>query len=658
VSAQDTSASIRRTLATIDSGSLVNVWREHGIRTDDLVPDSRGTIGRPSVGDSLTLDGLTRGELSVLGNPEEGGVVQGEVIGSGGMGVVREGTQLVLRRSVAVKQVHPDASPARELRLAAFLREAWVSANLEHPNIIPVHTLCSDHGDPLLVMKRVEGVSWRTLLDQPELAPAYGVDPRDPLTSHLRVLVRVCRAVHFAHTRGVLHLDLKPDNVMVGRHGEVYLLDWGLAAGFRDGAASFLPRTRDLHAVVGTPGYLSPEQAAGLGSVFGPETDVFLLGALLHRVVTGVMPYHGTTLMEALGQAFACAPREYGADVPKELADILQRAMARSIDERYATVTDFRLALEHFLEHRDVNGLLDESFTRLDVLAQDLSRAEPQPRDASALRRLENECRFGLEEALGRWPDNTRAQEGIHELARLSVRRALRAGDWRAAAAALERLPAPDSDLLDQVATARDHAQSMARERAILEDLGSHEDMLRFADVRSKVCAFISIGWSVWFFAVGATIRAGTVPLTYAALLTNAVLTCVIYGGIVFGVRKTLHSTQIDRRVIWLLAVCFLDAGIVWLFAMFLELPPLHAVALSSSVYVFFFVATATVIDRRLAWIAPVLAPVALLPFLDVERVFEWQGAYVLLGGITLSLIWRRDARSARERQALDRRGA
>ena len=110
MSAQDTSASIRRTLATIDSGSLVNVWREHGIRTDDLVPDSRGTIGRPSVGDSLTLDGLTRGELSVLGNPEEGGVVQGEVIGSGGMGVVREGTQLVLRRSVAVKQVHPDAS--------------------------------------------------------------------------------------------------------------------------------------------------------------------------------------------------------------------------------------------------------------------------------------------------------------------------------------------------------------------------------------------------------------------------------------------------------------------------------------------------------------------------------------------------------------------
>ncbi|MCB9661627.1 MAG: protein kinase [Polyangiales bacterium] len=652
MSARETSANIRATLASLDTGTLVKAWRAHGIKPEDLVPDERGTVGRPSLDTSLTHDALRSGELDALGDPDEGGVVQGAVIGSGGMGVVREGTQVVLRRAVAVKQVHPDASPERELRLAAFLREAWVSANLEHPNIIPVHALCSDRGDPLLVMKRVDGVSLRALLEDPELLQAYGGDPRDPLLFHLRVLTRVCRAVHFAHSQGVLHLDLKPDNVMVGRHGEVYLLDWGLATGFRADSAPFLPLARDVETVVGTPGYLSPEQAAGLGSVFAPETDIFLLGATLHRVVTGVAPNRGDTLVDTLQQAYECAPRAYAGSVPRELQAILQRAMARSLDERYGSAEELRLALEHFIEHRDVNDLLDESLRRLALLTDDLPRPASDAESQHAMRRVENECRFGLDEALLRWPENPRAREAQHALARVSVRRALRAGDWRAAAAALERLPVPDMDLLDQVEAARDQEQAMARERAMLEDLGSHEDMLRYANVRSNVAAFVAVGWGIWFFVVGAVVRSGAFPLTYTALLTNVGLTWLIYGGVIWTVRRTLHATQIDRRVVWLLAVCFVGAGIVWLFAMLLGLPPMHAVALSSSVYVFFFIATATVIDRRLAFVAPLLAPAAMLPFVDVAHVFEWQGAYVLLGGNALSLIWRRDARLARAGQA------
>ena len=120
-----------------------------------------------------------------------------------------------MKRSLAH---NPDGGPSPFL---AFLREAWITANLEHPNIIPVHTLASVRGDPRLVLKLVEGVAWRDLLEDDALAADHGM--RDRLAFHLDILGRVCRAVHFAHTRGIVHLDLKPANVMVGRHGEVYL---------------------------------------------------------------------------------------------------------------------------------------------------------------------------------------------------------------------------------------------------------------------------------------------------------------------------------------------------------------------------------------------------------------------------------------------------
>ncbi len=229
-----------------------------------------------------------------LGDPDEGGVISGDVLGAGGMGVVHAGIQTALQRQVAVKRtLHREAGAGDEAFLA-FLREAWISAKLEHPNIIPVHALCSDRGDPQLVMKRVEGVAWRALLDDDALASEHGM--RDRLAFHLAILGRVCRAVHFAHSRGIVHLDLKPDNVMVGRHGEVYLLDWGVAASFHEDADPWVPRTVDIRTVMGTPAYLSPEQAAALGGLIGPRTDVFLLGALIHRIVMGRPPHRGETM--------------------------------------------------------------------------------------------------------------------------------------------------------------------------------------------------------------------------------------------------------------------------------------------------------------------------------------------------------------------------
>lgn len=638
--------------ATVGADTLADVWRAQGVRAEDLRPDASGTLGRPTADVTLTVAAAPDVELASLGNAEEGGVVLGEVIGTGGMGVVRAGTQVTLGREVAVKQVHAEPAPGRPGRLAAFLREAWVSASLEHPNIVPVHALCSERGEPVLLMKRVEGVAWRSLLDDPALASTYGLDPRDPLAFHLGVFLRVCHALHFAHTRGVVHLDLKPDNVMVGRHGEVYLVDWGLSASFDADAPRYMARTSDIGSVVGTPGYLAPEQAAGLGVLFGPVTDVFLLGALLHRVVTGAVPYRADTLVAALEAAFVCEPMVYDDDVPLELVSILRRAMARSGEERFQTADDMRVAVEHFVEHRDVNTLLDEAARRLRWLVADLSAPPAERRSAASVRRLENECRFGLEEALARWPGNARALAALTELTRTSVSRALREGDWRAAGAALGRLPEPDRELAARVEQARAAALEAAKERALLEDLGSHQDILRHAELRSKVAAFVAVGWSLWFLGVGWLLRAGHVEVTHAHLLLNALVSGLIYAGVMWRVRGTLMATQIDRRALLLLAVSFAGAGLLWLLSALLAVPPLHAIALSSGVYVFFFVSTSIVVDRRLGWLTLALAPFALLAFLDVAHVLEWQGAYVLVGGLALSLTWRRDAQLARAREA------
>jgi serine/threonine protein kinase len=586
-----------------------------------------------------------------LGDPDEGGVISGDVLGAGGMGVVHAGIQTALQRQVAVKRtLHREAGAGDEAFLA-FLREAWISAKLEHPNIIPVHALCSDRGDPQLVMKRVEGVAWRALLDDDALASEHGM--RDRLAFHLAILGRVCRAVHFAHSRGIVHLDLKPDNVMVGRHGEVYLLDWGVAASFHEDADPWVPRTVDIRTVMGTPAYLSPEQAAALGGLIGPRTDVFLLGALIHRIVMGRPPHRGETMDVVMASAYLWNPPEYGDEVPAELAAVIQKAMARAPDERYGSAEEVRVALAGFLQHRDSSAILDAALARLERLRASLSgEGETRMLDPGIAQRIENECRFGIEEALHTWPDSRRAKAALTDLARLVVERALRAGDWRAAAATMTRLSGGDDALWQRIRALRNEAKDRERERQVLQDLGSNQDILRNARVRAPLAAGISAGWVIWFSAVAWAVRSGQLVLSHSLLALNSAVTLTLYAGVLWKVRDTLLATQIDRRAVLLLAASLGGVTVLWTLCWVMGIAPLHAITLSSGVYMFFFVAVTMAMERRLAWVTVALAPLSLISFFDPAHTLEWQGSAVFLGGTALSLIWRRDARLAAEREA------
>lgn len=283
-----------------------------------------------------------------------------EPIGKGGMGIVRRVHDEDLDRDLAMK-IGLDAPagavrPTDATRLARFLQEARVTAQLDHPGVVPVHELGVDpEGRVYFTMKLVKGRTFAQILD----FVAKGAEGWTRVRA-LGVIQRVCEAMAYAHEKGVLHRDLKPTNVMVGEFGEVYVMDWGLArlaAGVAPPAPDD-PRpaapesptdptdssslTRDGQ-IVGTPAYMSPEQAVGLGGAVGPHSDVYAVGAMLHHLLAGRPPS-------------AREPAAIPRTVPAELAAICEKALSLEWQKRYRDMASMSADLTAFLEGRVVTA--------------------------------------------------------------------------------------------------------------------------------------------------------------------------------------------------------------------------------------------------------------------------------------------------------------
>jgi serine/threonine-protein kinase len=241
-----------------------------------------------------------------VNQPERAGRVhlQGE-IARGGMGVVLRGHDPELGRELAVKVMLP-AHRGNSNLLRRFVSEARLAGQLQHPGIVPIHDVGQlADGRPFFTMKLIQGRTLAELL-------AERPDPVHELPRFLRYFEAVCQAVGYAHSRGVIHRDLKPLNVMVGAFGEVQVMDWGLAKRLEDDSAQSTPPTgspsstplpaalTEAGAVVGTPGYLAPEQARGRPG--DQRTDVFGLGAILCEILTGKPPFQGAALCSLLQQ--------------------------------------------------------------------------------------------------------------------------------------------------------------------------------------------------------------------------------------------------------------------------------------------------------------------------------------------------------------------
>ena len=265
-------------------------------------------------------------------------------LGRGGMSSVRRVYERNLMRRVAMKVLDPRL--AAEPRIVdAFLEEAQITAQLDHPNVVPIHDLGEDaDGTRYFTMKLVTG---HTLADWIEAREDLGAP--ESLQEGLGILLKVCDALSFAHSRSVLHCDLKPANIMVGEYGEVYLMDWGLAQ-LRGKGTLRLAREGKAS---GTPGYMSPEQARGAWSECDERTDVFSLGAVLYHLVTGRAPFSGETVQAALRHAqnneFDPPQLASAHLVPPELSRIVEKALRSAKEERYPNAVELKKDLERFL---------------------------------------------------------------------------------------------------------------------------------------------------------------------------------------------------------------------------------------------------------------------------------------------------------------------
>lgn len=280
------------------------------------------------------------------------------MLGKGGQGVVWRGRDEVLRREVALKQLRRELA-GDDATLAAFLREARLTAMLEHPGIVPLHDLgLSADGFPTLVLRRIEGQSLaETLAQTPSL---------DARLSLVPALLRACQAVAYAHQRHVVHRDLKPQNIMLGPLGETYVLDWGLALVGAAADAPEITAPREGSGVVGTPAYMSPEQALGLPA--DERSDVWGLGACLYQLLTGHPPIGGGSVQSAMGHAAGAqiSPvRAMEPGVPDDLAAICEKALSSERSARYPSAVALAGDLERWLAGRTVSA---REYSRFELL--------------------------------------------------------------------------------------------------------------------------------------------------------------------------------------------------------------------------------------------------------------------------------------------------
>ena len=476
---------------------------------------------------AATPDAITSADLEILG-----------LLGEGGMGRVHLARQRSLGREVAIKMLKDEVGDAHATEMLRV--EATIMGRLEHPNVVPVHAVGLDGaGRLLLVMKRIDGAPWRDLLRDSHHPRWQELAPRveDRLDVHLSVLVSVANALEFAHRRGVIHRDVKPENVLLGSHGEVYLADWGVALRTDE---------RSGQDLVGTPAYMAPEMVAGLRSKIDARTDVFLMGATLHEILTGAPPNQGATLQSALLAAFDPEPKIYDASVPSELAAIALRAMAKDPDARFASALEFRRALDELRNHRGSIALTRTA--RAELTALEAIFADAAASHEGVDRKL-TECRFALSSALRDWTGNEDARRALRSCLRLAIRHEVTRENAAAARSLFKELGEDDAELSAEIATLEEKTRAREGELARLRSLDADSDL--WVGVRARVFMFgtlmlIGIAMTVFVWVSGAGQSTALGPwdvVRFGAIVFGALCLVLVFFG------RTLLANAMGRRI-------------------------------------------------------------------------------------------------------------
>ena len=306
------------------------------VPTGSFVPEPPpATAARTEDGDAMRVEGVAPAggvppprfaDRTGLGF---GKYVSVQEIGRGTMGVVYKAWDEAARRWVALKVI-PETGRIEEL--TRFRREVEIARALHHPNIVHLYEVAQHGTDHVISMEYVDG---KTLAGQ-RLAPKRAAE----------LVAVVARAVQYAHSRGIVHRDIKPHNIMIDREGKPYLMDFGLAKSL-DAPSSITA----VGTAMGTPAYMAPEVAIGRMTRVDRRTDVYSLGAVLYDLVTGRPPFRGTNPLDTIRRVIyeeLTAPRKLAPDLPPELDEILLKALKKEKNDRYPTARHLAEALERF----------------------------------------------------------------------------------------------------------------------------------------------------------------------------------------------------------------------------------------------------------------------------------------------------------------------
>lgn len=277
-------------------------------------------------------------------------------IARGGMGVVFRAKHTTLQRLAAVKMIL-SGGLASDLELKRFLTEAEAVATLDHPGIVSIYEIGRHEGRPFFAMALIEGGSLASRLAKAPL----------PAREAAQIIAETADAIEYAHSRGVLHRDLKPANILLDGDGRPKVTDFGLAR--RTDSEDDLTRTGQI---LGTPGFMSPEQALGRGKHVGPACDIYSLGAVLYAALTGRPPFQAATALETVQQVVEeqpLPPRLLNSAIPRDLEKICLKCLAKEPSQRYLKASDLAADLRRHLNGEPVSiaslGVVDRLFAEL-----------------------------------------------------------------------------------------------------------------------------------------------------------------------------------------------------------------------------------------------------------------------------------------------------
>ncbi len=304
----------------------------------------------------------------------------------GGLGEISVAHDMQLGRMVALKQIKTRWADDAEAR-SRFLLEAQITGRLEHPGIVPVYALgCDASGRPYYAMRFIEGETLQEVVKRFHAKYKGAQDNHGERLLELRKLlgrlIDVCQAIDYAHNRGIIHRDLKPANILLGKYGETLVVDWGLAKVIGGDKLPSLPfqeitgqeiaagghAATVMGTAIGTPAYMSPEQAAGRGDELSPQTDVYSLGVTLYHILTGRLPYEQESVsrvLEEIKNAPVLPPRAHCAWLPRTLEAICLKAMAAHPADRYPSTAALADDIERWLADEPVAAHQASPFERL-----------------------------------------------------------------------------------------------------------------------------------------------------------------------------------------------------------------------------------------------------------------------------------------------------